>query len=130
MLKTPDLSSSNKIRQIDLNRQVGTTSTGAEIKASFESILAEQLTSTKQLKFSAHAEDRLRTRNIALSKEDIASLEKATDLVQLKGGRQSLILMSGNAFVVSVVNRTVVTAVDEASLRENVFTNIDSAVLV
>jgi flagellar operon protein len=34
------------------------------------------------------------------------------------------------ALVVSIKNRTVITAVDKASLKENVFTNIDSAVVV
>ena len=33
------------------------------------------------------------------------------------------------AFVVSVKNRTVITAVDSESMKENVFTNIDSAIV-
>jgi flagellar operon protein len=34
------------------------------------------------------------------------------------------------ALVVSIKNRTVITAVDPGSLKDNVFTNIDSAVIV
>jgi len=47
-----------------------------------------------------------------------------------KGARESLILLDDKAFVVSVRNRTVITAVDGEHLKENVFTNIDSAVIV
>ena len=40
-----------------------------------------------------------------------------------------MVLLDGSAFVVSVKNKTVITAVDAQSMREHVFTNIDSAVL-
>jgi len=46
-----------------------------------------------------------------------------------KGGRETLILLGDVALVVSVVNRTVITAIDGESLKENVFTQIDSAVI-
>ena len=56
---------------------------------------------------------------------DVEGLAKAA----AKGGRDSLVLVDGTAFVVSVPNRTVVTAVDQAHMRDQVFTNIDSAVI-
>ena len=56
-------------------------------------------------------------------------LETAVDRAQAKGSRDSLILLDDLALVVSVTNRTVVTAVNEASQRERVFTNIDSVVI-
>ena len=51
------------------------------------------------------------------------------DKLAAKGGRESLVLVDRMAFVVSVKNRTVITAVDQAGMRDQVFTNIDSAVL-
>jgi len=39
------------------------------------------------------------------------------------------VLLRDVAFIVSVKNKTVVTAVDGESMKENVFTNIDSAVI-
>ena len=50
--------------------------------------------------------------------------------LEKKGARDSLVLMQDLALVVSVKNNTVITAVDGESLKENVFTNIDSAVIV
>lgn len=57
-------------------------------------------------------------------------LEGAVDSVARKGGKDSLVLLGDAALVVSVKNRTVVTAMDRAGMRGNVFTNIDSAVIL
>jgi flagellar operon protein len=57
-------------------------------------------------------------------------LKEAVEKVGLKGSRESLILTDKAAFVVSVKNSTVITAVDRESLKENVFTNIDSTVMI
>ncbi len=94
----------------------------------FQDILESKL-KTPALKFSAHAEARLRLRNIQLGPEELAKLENAMEKAKAKGARESLIVMEGNVFVVSVKNSTVITVVDRASARENVFTQIDSAVL-
>jgi flagellar operon protein len=72
----------------------------------------------------------LDSRNISISREDLKRLEKGIDRAAQKGSRDSLILMDQMALIVSVKNRTVITAVDDANLKENVFTNIDSAVIV
>lgn len=84
----------------------------------------------EKVRFSAHALDRLRSRNIMLSPHDSMRLGHAMDRVAQKGGRESLVLMDNLAFVVSVSNRTVITAVDGSNLHDNVFTNIDSAIMV
>jgi flagellar operon protein len=47
-----------------------------------------------------------------------------------KGAKQSLFMMNDVAMVVSIKNRTVITAVDHDSMKENVFTNIDSAAII
>jgi len=96
---------------------------------SFQELLQRQL-SDQTLRFSKHATQRLESRNIALSQQDIARLNRAVDQAAEKGGRDSLILMNRTAFLVNVPNRTVVTAVDGESMKGNVFTNIDSAVIV
>ena len=54
----------------------------------------------------------------------------AVNKAAAKGARQSLLVMDNQAFIVSVTNRTVITALDGSSMKENVFTNIDSAVIV
>lgn len=82
------------------------------------------------LKFSAHAIQRLQSRNIQLSSSDIQQMNSMADKAAAKGSRQSLFVMGDVAMVVSIKNRTVITAVDSQSMKENVFTNIDSAAII
>lgn len=83
-----------------------------------------------ELKFSQHARERLKSRNIELSAGELDKLQDAVIKARQKGARDSLILMQDLALVVSVKNNTVVTAVDGQNLKENIFTNIDSAVII
>jgi flagellar operon protein len=94
----------------------------------FQRILEQKL-GRGEVKFSAHAEKRLQSSGITLSQEQLNALENAVNKASNKGARESLILMGDLAFVVSVKNRTVITAIDGDRIRENVFTNIDSAVI-
>lgn len=102
----------------------------AESVQPFESVLQTTVDRGVGLKFSAHAKERLALRNIDLSSEDVARMTDAVNKAAAKGARQSLLVMDNQAFIVSVTNRTVITALDGGSMRENVFTNIDSAVIV
>jgi flagellar operon protein len=97
---------------------------------SFNQVLEQQLGSSTELKFSAHAQERLQSRNISLSTEDLVRLKQGVAQAAAKGSKESLLLKDNVAFVVSVKNQTVITAVDAASMKGNVFTNIDSAVIV
>ncbi len=82
------------------------------------------------LKFSAHAQQRLESRNIRLTADDVAKMNVMADKAAAKGAKQSLFMMRDTAMVVSITNRTVITAVDQQSMKENVFTNIDSAAII
>jgi flagellar operon protein len=93
---------------------------------SFDTVLREEL---RALKFSRHATERLESRQMTLHENDLATLSRAVDRAEEKGARDSLVLLRDMAFIVSVSNRTVVTAMDGERLKENVFTNIDSAVI-
>lgn len=99
------------------------------VEASFAEVLKRETTATS-LKFSAHAAQRMKDRNIQLSDADLMRLQDAVVRAQAKGSRESLVMMEKAAFVVSIRNQTVITAVDGESMRQNVFTNIDSAVIV
>jgi len=94
----------------------------------FQQVLQQKIQG--ELKFSQHARQRLQSRNIQLQPADMERIESAVGKAREKGARDSLILMDNLALVVSIKNNTVITAVDGANLRENVFTNIDSAVIV
>jgi flagellar operon protein len=93
---------------------------------SFKEILDDQL---QELKFSKHAQERLQARNIELNDTDRLQLKKAVTLAEQKGSQDSLVLLKDMAFIVNVKNKTVVTAIDNEHLRENIFTNIDSAIV-
>lgn len=81
------------------------------------------------LRFSAHAQTRIKSRKIEITPLILDKLEKAVSNVAVKGGKDSLVLMENLAFIVNIPNRTVITAMDGENLRENIFTNIDSAVI-
>ncbi len=83
-----------------------------------------------EVKFSAHAQKRMQLRGVELTEGDQTRLRDTIDRMAEKGAKDALILLRETALLVSVKNRTVITAVDEASARENIFTNIDSAAIL
>ena len=100
--------------------------TGPEL--SFQEILNnKQSEKTEGLKFSKHANQRLATRNINLSAEQMERLENGTTKAREKGIRESLVMVDDMAFIVNVSNNTVITAV--GSSADSIFTNIDGAVI-
>jgi flagellar operon protein len=94
-----------------------------------DSSFADALDRASALKFSGHALQRVERRGIDTSPQTLARLDGAVQRAAAKGARESVVLLDGTAFVVSVRNKTVITAVDAQSMREHVFTNIDSAVI-
>jgi flagellar operon protein len=90
----------------------------------------EEILQKEKLKFSLHAQERLQKRNIEISPQDMEKIVSAVNKVSEKGAKDSLLVLSNLALVVSVENRTVITAVDEEHMKENIFTNIDSAVII
>ncbi|MBX3016636.1 MAG: hypothetical protein KF767_02010 [Bdellovibrionaceae bacterium] len=82
------------------------------------------------VKFSNHAVDRMVSRGISFTPEDLQKLNEAVDKAAAKGSKNSLVLMDNSALIVSVNNKTVVTVMDKTAMKENVFTNIDSTVVM
>jgi flagellar operon protein len=95
----------------------------------FEDLLKSQLNQAEGIKFSAHAQRRIDSRNIEFGSEETARLEQAVEKAAGKGSKESLILMDDLALIVSIKNKVVITAVDANTRKDNVFTNIDSVVL-
>ena len=87
-------------------------------------------TSTAQaVSFSQHALQRIQRRGIDVSPQTLHRLQDGVGRAAGKGARDSVVFVNGTAFVVSISNKTVITAVDQAHMRDFVFTNIDSAVI-
>ena len=114
-----------------LNRVPRSNVTAGE--TSFRDVLIQKVnenTRSSELKFSKHASQRLMDRNINLSEEQLNRLEKGAMLSSQKGIKESLVLMDELAFIINTGNNTVVTAMQKGNEGENIYTNIDGAVLV
>ena len=92
----------------------------------FGDVLAQR---TAGVQFSGHALQRIERRGISMDPQTLVRLSEGVTRAAGKGGRESVVFVDGTAFVVSVRNKTVITAVDPAHMRDHVFTNIDSAVI-
>ena len=96
---------------------------------SFQEILDRQK-SSDVVKFSKHAQSRLNDRGINLSENQINRLNEGTIKASAKGIKESLVIVDQMAFIVNIPNNTVVTAMNQREASENVFTNIDGAVII
>jgi flagellar operon protein len=81
------------------------------------------------LQFSKHAAERVQRRGIGGDPATVKRLEKGVELAAKKGSRAAVVLVDSTAYVVAPQTNTVITAVDQAHMKEQVFTNIDSAVI-
>ena len=105
------------------NRNTGSTT-------SFDAVFQEELSKQSEVKFSKHAMERLQTRNIKLSSDDLNKINDAVNKAAEKGVKETLIIMGNSAFIANVRNKTIITAATEDNLKNNVFTNIDGAVII
>lgn len=119
----------NRSYSVNNNYSANKPENTAKDASRFDEILKQSLEQEQGIKFSKHAWQRLTERNISLT---VNQKDKLTDLVSkagMKGIRDSLVVMDNMAFVVNIKSKTVVTAMCGKELGENVFTNIDGAVI-
>ena len=126
----PNFTSIERVAGTYLNPKVESKPLGNLDSTSFEEIFKQKLQSASELKFSKHASQRLDERNIVLSEDQSQRLEEGVLKASEKGITDSLVLVDDLAFIVNVPNQTVVTAMDQTKSEENIFTNIDCAVIV
>lgn len=82
------------------------------------------------LKFSKHASSRLEERNIELSDSQLERLQEGTMKAEAKGINESLVIVDSLSFIVNVPNNTVITALSQSDSEDNIYTNIDGAVII
>ena len=97
---------------------------------SFQDILEQASEAGSEARFSKHAAGRLSTRNIELTDSQMERLQEGTKKAQAKGIKDSLVLVDSLAFIVNVPSSTVVTAMEQSEAQENIYTNIDGAVII
>ena len=96
---------------------------------SFADVLRDKTGAAQPVQFSKHAVQRLERRQLAVDPASLQRLQDGVDRAAGKGARDAVVLVDDTAFVVSVRNRTVITAVGKDQMKDHVFTNIDSAVI-
>jgi flagellar operon protein len=126
---------SSNVKSVKNANDISRTTVSTQIGADFGTLLKEQLDKNsgveeKTLQFSKHAQERVEQRGIELTDELIQDLNDAVSKADAKGAKDVVIFDSVNAFIVNVPNKTVVTTMSGSEMRDNIFTNIDGAVML
>lgn len=124
--KIPTEITTGKVLSESSKKQVVSGKTQGE----FNNILSRELNASEELKFSAHAMKRMQARDIELTQNEVSRIRQAVDKAENKGIRESLVIINDVSLIVSIKNKTVITAIDNKNLMENVITNIDGAVFI
>lgn len=108
---------------------------GAEFRNALQALREDiagktSVSGPSNLKFSNHAVERMQMRGIQFTPEQLNKIENAVQKAAAKGAKDTLLLTDTSALIVSVKNNTVVTVLDKTNMKDNVFTNIDSTVMI
>ncbi|MDD0852654.1 hypothetical protein HBN50_06075 [Halobacteriovorax sp. GB3] len=125
----PNVSKTSNHKNVNLKEKLD----GKVDKSEFKNLLNEQLEVPRKehgISLSTHAAKRLQERNLQMDSEEFFKLKGAIDKLKTKGGRDSLVITDKAAYIVDVGSNKVVTAIDKDNMLENVFTKIDSTVIV
>lgn len=98
---------------------------------SFAEALQKKIEEKQGVEFTKHAMQRLSERSIDITEGNtLERLNKGVEIAADKGSSETLVLVDRNAFVVSVKNNKVITTIPQEELQGNIFTNIDSTVIM
>lgn len=115
---------------VEFDKVAGTSSSAVSKGKSFKDILSAELDSVGQIRFSKHAIERMTSRNINFSDQQLERLGQRMEMAEYKGARESLMFMDDVAMVVNIESKTVVTCMNREDMSQHIFTNIDSAAFV
>ena len=123
--------SMNELQEQYLKKASKVVNTSNSQRLSFEEIWKQKTGEVNgELRFSKHAANRLADRKLTLSEEQLSRLTEGAKKAGEKGIKDSLVMVDQLAFIVNVPNNTVITAMDNTQASENIFTNIDGAVIM
>ena len=100
------------------------------LDSNIDQLEQSSLDSPKGLHLSTHAMRRLQERNLSIDKEEYSKILSAIDKLKIKGGQDSLVITGKAAYIIDVPKNMIVTAIDKESIGDNVFTKIDSTILM
>ncbi len=113
-------------RELQLKHAVQTEKPGVQ----FGALLQKEISRQGSVQFSKHAEQRVQERGIEMTESLMQNLNNAVQKAKAKGARDVVIIGENGAFIVNVPNNVVVTTMSGREMKDNIFTNIDSAVLM
>jgi len=123
------LSSQNLNPVASNTKEIKTIAQPKNQNLSFGKILQEKLDDSN-LRYSKHADIKMQSLGIVKNQTLEKQLEGATKKARQKNIKEGLILTDDYGFVVSIKNNTVITVVNLKDMNDNVFTNIDGAVII
>ena len=98
-------------------------------KISFNDVLNNEIKkSESDYTFSKHAADRLR--EIEFTEEDMKEIGKGFKIAEEKGSKNTVMIYKDVALIASIENKTVITAIEKDRAKDNIYTNIDSVVIL
>ncbi len=126
----PNVSKLPKHKKVDVSNKLDGSKPN---QSEFKSLLQDQIGDVQRdhgIQLSVHAAKRLKERNLEMDSGEFFKLRDAMTKLRAKGGQDSLVITEKAAYIVDVAQNKVVTAIDRENMAENVFTKIDSTVVV
>ena len=124
-----ELNQANPINQLT-SAQTLKLQHAAQTQVQFGDILQQKIGERQNVQFSKHAVQRVQERGIEMTDNLLNGLNHAIEKAIEKGAKDVVVIGEKGAFIVNVPNNVVVTTMSGAEMKENIFTNIDSAVLM
>lgn len=119
----------NSIKKQNLNKSKGSNSNEGLKESTFKELLNEKQAQANALSFSKHATERIEQRNIDIDESIEGKLNEALEQAKDKGLKNVLVMIDSSAFILNTMSNKVITALNNSELKENIFTNIDGAVI-
>lgn len=104
--------------------------TAKRASGGFDTMLRQEIEKNDTLQFSKHSKERIEQRGISLTEQLMTDMNEAACKARLKGARDVVMISQDAAFIVNVPNNVVITAISGEEMKDNIFTNIDSAVVL
>ena len=125
---THPLNQTVSVQQLKLERSSLTT--GQVSSNGFGALLQNAMEDSEKVRFSKHAATRVEQRGIQVTESLLNDLNQAIGKAREKGAKDVVVIGEQGAFIVNVPNNVVVTTMTSQEMKQNIFTNIDSAVLI
>lgn len=109
-------------------KAIGDSANSKQKKAKFQDVLDGVKSKDQSFTVSKHAASRLN--EINFTKEDMEQIQKGFKIAQDKNSKNTVMLYKDIALIASVENKTLITAVEKDRAKDNIFTNVDSVVIL